>query len=278
MDFIGTNGVPAPLLKDVPLSESKARELYLECILMTRDLYMKAKLVHADLSEFNILYHEGSLVLIDVSQSVEHDHPRALDFLRKDCFNVNAYFRKNLVPTLSLRELFDFVTDPTISANNIDDYLTKAQDIASKRTLDDLTEQEKVEEEVFKQIYIPKRLDEVDDYEKDVAKVQKGGKVIYQTITAMNSSLSGPASTPSLLQSNQDESAGSGSSEENSDEGNKAEEDRVRGFVTSARPRDESPNTKKERKAALKEDRKKKLKEKVPKHIKKRKDRLGRSS
>ncbi len=46
---------PAPKLRDVDLSESKARELYLQCIQMMRVMYQESKLVHADLSEFNIL-------------------------------------------------------------------------------------------------------------------------------------------------------------------------------------------------------------------------------
>jgi len=33
-------------------------------------------------------YHEHHLVVIDVSQSVEHAHPNALEFLRKDCTNI----------------------------------------------------------------------------------------------------------------------------------------------------------------------------------------------
>lgn len=35
-------------------------------------------------------YHNGDAYIIDVSQSVEHDHPHALEFLRKDCSNVNG--------------------------------------------------------------------------------------------------------------------------------------------------------------------------------------------
>ena len=61
MEFVGQNGWPAPLLKDVKLSESKARELYLSAIQIVRDIYQKALLVHADLSEFNILYSDGKL-------------------------------------------------------------------------------------------------------------------------------------------------------------------------------------------------------------------------
>lgn len=46
---------PAPLLKNAVLSESKARELYLQVIQNMRIMYHEARLVHADLSEFNML-------------------------------------------------------------------------------------------------------------------------------------------------------------------------------------------------------------------------------
>lgn len=39
---------------------------------------------------FPCRYHGGDVYIIDVSQSVEHDHPHALEFLRKDCANVNG--------------------------------------------------------------------------------------------------------------------------------------------------------------------------------------------
>lgn len=45
-------------------------------------LWNKCKLVHADLSEFNMLWWEDKVWLIDVAQSVEHDHPHAIEFLR----------------------------------------------------------------------------------------------------------------------------------------------------------------------------------------------------
>lgn len=82
MDFIGKDGWPAPKLKDVPLTESKARELYRDLIISVRRMFHECHLVHADLSEYNLLYHEGRIVFIDVSQSVEHEHPNALVFLR----------------------------------------------------------------------------------------------------------------------------------------------------------------------------------------------------
>ena len=38
--------------------------------------------MHGDLSEYNVLYLRGALQVIDVSQSVEHDHPQALESAR----------------------------------------------------------------------------------------------------------------------------------------------------------------------------------------------------
>ena len=46
---------PPPLLKNAALSDSKACELYLQVIEHMRKMYQEARLVHADLSEFNIL-------------------------------------------------------------------------------------------------------------------------------------------------------------------------------------------------------------------------------
>lgn len=42
-------------MKNVQLSESKARELYAQVIEYMRRMYQDARLVHADLSEFNML-------------------------------------------------------------------------------------------------------------------------------------------------------------------------------------------------------------------------------
>uniref|UniRef100_A0A8C9MEJ8 Serine/threonine-protein kinase RIO1 n=1 Tax=Serinus canaria TaxID=9135 RepID=A0A8C9MEJ8_SERCA len=168
MGFIGKGDRPAPLLKNAQLSDSKVRELYLQIIQYMRRMYQDARLVHADLSEFNMLYHGGDVYIIDVSQSVEHDHPHALEFLRKDCANVNDFFQKHNVAVMTVKELFEFITDPSITSENIDDYLSKAMEIASKRTEEERSSQDKVDEEVFKKAYIPRTLTEVKNYERDV--------------------------------------------------------------------------------------------------------------
>jgi len=77
---------------------------------MLRKMYHECKLVHADLSEYNIPYHDSHLYIADVSQSVEHDHLHTFDFLRNDVKNVEEYFGRRGVAPLGLRRCFKFVT------------------------------------------------------------------------------------------------------------------------------------------------------------------------
>ncbi len=51
-----------------------------------------AGLVHGDLSEYNMIIHEGELVLIDLGQAVTVHHPRADEFLHRDCENIARFF------------------------------------------------------------------------------------------------------------------------------------------------------------------------------------------
>ena len=52
---------------------------------------------------------------IDVSQSVDVEHPRALDFLRMDSKNMTDYFSRRGLLTMTPRELFEFVVVPQLS-------------------------------------------------------------------------------------------------------------------------------------------------------------------
>uniref|UniRef100_A0A1B6CH20 Serine/threonine-protein kinase RIO1 n=2 Tax=Clastoptera arizonana TaxID=38151 RepID=A0A1B6CH20_9HEMI len=263
MKFLGVDGWPSPKLKDVELQQSKACKLYRDCIIMMWTMYNKCKLVHADLSEFNILYHNGKLYIIDVSQSVEHDHPHALEFLRKDCTNVTEFFHRKDVATMQVKQLFDFITDPTITESNMEAYLDKASAMAAETSL---TESEKVDEEVFKSAYIPQFLNQVIDFERDINIIKSenetdGKDLVYATLVGLNENLT-PRLAPQLLED-------VSSDEEHSEEDKDQEESK---FKNSARPRDESPNSKKARKKAVKEEQAEKRKSKTPKHIKKRKE------
>lgn len=100
MEFLGHDGWPAPLLKNADLDVDLVEHLYLECVHFMRSLYRDCRLVHADLSEYNMIVFDRQLYIIDVSQSVEHDHPNSLVFLRSDIANVTKFFREKGVAVI----------------------------------------------------------------------------------------------------------------------------------------------------------------------------------
>jgi len=270
MNFLGSDGWPAPRLKDKEISESKARELYRDIVLNTRKMFHECKLVHGDLSEFNLLYHEGQAYFIDVSQSVEHDHPHALEFLRKDLVNVNEFFRKKGVAILGLKELFDFVVDPFLT-NGGEDELDRLSEIAGNRTEQERSTQQVVDEEVFKQVFIPSKLMEVYNPAADQKKLAKGkdDSVQYEAVVGLQLK---PGEQPEEANESSDSDNESNSDGEDEEDG---EEGEGRKYKSSRRPKDESNEEKRLRKLAVKEAKAEKRKTKVPKHVKKRKEVSG---
>uniref|UniRef100_A0A0A9X1B2 Serine/threonine-protein kinase RIO1 n=2 Tax=Lygus hesperus TaxID=30085 RepID=A0A0A9X1B2_LYGHE len=273
MDFVGRDGWPAPKLKDVELSTSKACKLYRDCVTMMWTMYNKCKLVHADLSEFNLLYFDGQIYIIDVSQSVEHDHPHSFDFLRKDCTNITEFFRKRDVATMTVKTLFDFITDPTITEVKVEDYLDHVSERAGKAP--DLTNEQEIDEEVFKNAYIPQRLTQVVDFERDINLVKTGkaqkDDLTYKKVVGLDGGLE-PATQPELLKKEEESTGGTGSEGSSSEEeGDSDEEDGNSKFVNSGRNREETLEEKKMRKKAVKEEKAEKRKSKIKKHVKKRK-------
>lgn len=69
------------------------------------------------------------------------------------------FFHHHDVATLTIKSLFDFITDPTITSDNMDICLDKLQ--SNTANSDPLTNEEIVKQEVFKNAYIPKNLNEV---------------------------------------------------------------------------------------------------------------------
>ena len=108
MSFIGKNGVSALLLKEASLKNP--RQVYRRLLTYVKKLYKKAKLVHADLSEYNIMIWKNAPVLFDVSQSVTLEHPMADQFLRRDLENLYKYFKKLGVDVLSVEEMHRRIT------------------------------------------------------------------------------------------------------------------------------------------------------------------------
>ena len=63
-------------------------------------MYHECQLIHADFSEYNILYHHHRCHVIDVGQAVTKEHPQAENFLLRDCRNVLSFFQKKGVDKL----------------------------------------------------------------------------------------------------------------------------------------------------------------------------------
>ncbi len=91
MEYIGNGGL-SPKLKDAQLENPL--KVFSEIVRELRKLYCDAGLVHADLSEFNILVREGAVVIHDMGQSVEKSHQLAQEFLVRDVGNLCRYFEK----------------------------------------------------------------------------------------------------------------------------------------------------------------------------------------
>ncbi|GAV56566.1 RIO1 domain-containing protein [Cephalotus follicularis] len=296
MEFIGKSGWAAPRLKDAALSLDKLREGYVEMIIAMRTLYQKCKLVHGDLSEYNILYFEGHLHIIDVSQAVDLDHPHALDFLREDCVHVSDFFKKHGVAVMTIRELFDFIVDPSIADDGVDSYLEEVQQKILARG--DISAEDEIADSVFVQSYIPKTLDHVKNVEEDVIRLTSGqdtGNMYYKTITGLKEALCKVQSTPAeKAQQKQDANAvgkfpgnptdkstnpGSGSeSETEEDEEDLSElEERDSSFEKDGNATVEKKAARKENKKKVKEEKREARKNKVPKAVKKRKKKLAKA-
>ena len=101
MEFIGEKGLPAPTMQQYdPEKPEKTRKAILKAI---STLYHDAHLVHADLSEYNIMLWKEP-VIIDISQAVVRDHPHSEMFFERDIRNIVAFFDGFEIPKLDLAE------------------------------------------------------------------------------------------------------------------------------------------------------------------------------
>ena len=199
MEFAGHDGWPSLRLKDVEgLDEAQWDALYVQCVKAMRTMFHVCRLVHADLSEFNMLYHGGHLLIIDVSQSVEHDHPHALEFLRSDCTNVTDFFGSKRcaggLHTMSKVALFNFIVRPGVPDDQLDGLID-----AARREYSALLEAErdplqresreaqewKVAEAAFLRSYIPRTLMDVTDCERDIFNPERAPPMLYSSVTGL---------------------------------------------------------------------------------------------
>ena len=90
LEFVGTNGIPAKTLLESNVDDDD----YHQSLQILSDLYTKAKLIHGDFSEFNIFKTDNGLKIFDLGSAVDLNHPKAMDFLKRDINNITTFFVK----------------------------------------------------------------------------------------------------------------------------------------------------------------------------------------
>ncbi len=98
MDFLGHQGYRAPLLVEAvgELGREELLEYYEDLMDQVLRMVCRARLVHADLSEYNIMVWDGRPWIIDVAQAVLLKHPHAREFLERDLENLDRFFEEHI--------------------------------------------------------------------------------------------------------------------------------------------------------------------------------------
>ncbi|EJS41722.1 rio1p [Saccharomyces arboricola H-6] len=283
MEFLSRgNGFASPKLKDYPYRDrEEIFHYYHTMVAYMRLLYQVCRLVHADLSEYNTIIHSGKLYMIDVSQSVEPEHPMSLDFLRMDIKNVNLYFEKMGIDIFPERVIFQFVISESLEkfngdCNNVTDlveYIARNLPIKSG-------EQDEAEDEIFRSLHLVRSLGGLE--ERDFDRYTDGKFDLLKSLIAHDNERNFAASEqfefdntdhrsgPESEESSYDEDDNSSGSEEgdgeDSDDSEYYEDDEPK--VLKGK-KYEDKDVKKLRKQETKDAKREKRKTKVKKHIKK---------
>ncbi len=107
MEFIGTaDGVAAPRLAQLRPDRAEGRHLYHQMVEVLRQL-ADIGYAHGDLSPYNVLVHEGRLVMIDMPQALDLvGNPQGFDYLRRDCMNICSWFEHRGVHEAQADDLY----------------------------------------------------------------------------------------------------------------------------------------------------------------------------
>lgn len=102
MSFIGKDGMAAPRLIDI---KPKNPENVYKAVLEDMKKLVKRGLIHGDLSAYNILYIKKPY-FIDFSHGTTVKNQSALELLKRDIKNINAYFSKLNISVKSPKRIF----------------------------------------------------------------------------------------------------------------------------------------------------------------------------
>lgn len=88
----------------------KAEKVLEEILLNVKKAYVEAHIIHADLSEYNIILKpEGDILMIDWPQAVKKDHTNATELLERDLRNILTFFRRKFKIRLAIKEAYEYV-------------------------------------------------------------------------------------------------------------------------------------------------------------------------
>jgi RIO kinase 1 len=111
MEFVGdSEGNPMPALintEEITLND------YQQVIEQMTMLYQKAKLVHADLSEYNIFKTDLGIMLFDFGSAIDIQHPNSKRFLFRDVMNINRFFEKRGIEVLDTDQVVEKIRGDT---------------------------------------------------------------------------------------------------------------------------------------------------------------------
>ena len=93
MEFIGDEESPSPRLKDIKVEEASA--VFEDLLGIIAVIWQTCDLVHADFSEYNILWRQGAPWVIDAGQAVTTRHPSAKEFLVRDVTRLTQWAGRN---------------------------------------------------------------------------------------------------------------------------------------------------------------------------------------
>jgi RIO kinase 1 len=106
LKFVGKNGTPAKTLVETEIDEND----YKDVISIISQLYKKAKLVHADFSEYNIFKTDKGLILFDLGSAVDIRHKNAKEFLERDIKNISRFFVRRGLTVENPSDIFARIT------------------------------------------------------------------------------------------------------------------------------------------------------------------------
>jgi RIO kinase 2 len=93
--------------KEIP----KPKKVLKEILLNIRKAYLKAGVIHADLSEYNVILKPNMhILIIDWPQYVTKEHPNAQQLLTRDIKNILRFFRRKHMLKTKLEETLAYIT------------------------------------------------------------------------------------------------------------------------------------------------------------------------